>query len=176
MNTFGGSLSGAVIIPHLYNGHDKTFFFIDTEENRHPGSQLVIDNVPTRGYASGQSQRPAGSCHCEPIYRRTISQSQSNPGEYAQSGGGEALLDVWASRCPTSTPVQPRVTIGRCCPWQNETNGYDLRFDQYIKSKNLLFGRWTWKNLPQQTLSGGGGSSTAQLTPPITNNETGQAT
>ena len=34
-NTFGGSLSGPVIIPHLYNGHDKTFFFIDTELNRH---------------------------------------------------------------------------------------------------------------------------------------------
>ena len=36
-NTFGGSLSGPVVIPHLYNGHDKTFFFIDTEENRASG-------------------------------------------------------------------------------------------------------------------------------------------
>ena len=32
-NTFGGSLSGPVVIPRLYNGHDKTFFFIDTELN-----------------------------------------------------------------------------------------------------------------------------------------------
>jgi hypothetical protein len=52
-NTFGGSLSGPVVIPHLYNGHDKTFFFIDSEENRHPGSQLVIDNVPTAAMIAG---------------------------------------------------------------------------------------------------------------------------
>lgn len=52
-NTFGGSLSGPVVIPHLYNGHDKTFFFIDTEENRHPGSQVVIDNVPTAAMIAG---------------------------------------------------------------------------------------------------------------------------
>ena len=33
-NTFGGSLGGPVTIPHLYNGHDKTFFFADYEGNR----------------------------------------------------------------------------------------------------------------------------------------------
>ena len=52
-NTFGGSLSGPIVIPNLYNGHDKTFFFIDTEENRSPGSQLVIDNVPTAAMIAG---------------------------------------------------------------------------------------------------------------------------
>ena len=29
---FGGSLGGPVVIPHLYNGHDKTFFFFAYEE------------------------------------------------------------------------------------------------------------------------------------------------
>ncbi len=56
----------------------------------------------------------------------------------------------------------------------NETNGYDLRFDQYIGSKNLLFGRWTWKNLPQQSTTNSGFGNqpgTAQLLPPTTNNE-----
>ena len=42
-----------MVIPKLYNGHDKTFFFIDTEENRRPGSQLVIDNVPTAAMIAG---------------------------------------------------------------------------------------------------------------------------
>jgi hypothetical protein len=28
-NTFGGSLGGPLSMPRLYNGHDKTFFFID---------------------------------------------------------------------------------------------------------------------------------------------------
>jgi len=33
-NTFGGSLGGPVTIPHLYNGRDRTFFFVDYEGNR----------------------------------------------------------------------------------------------------------------------------------------------
>ena len=60
-------------------------------------------------------------------------------------------------------------------PLANETNGYDIRIDQYIGTKNLLFGRWSWKNLPQQALTNsgfGGQAQTAQLLPPITNNET----
>ena len=39
-NDFGFSLSGPVVIPKLYNGHNKTFFFMDYEGNRKPGSQL----------------------------------------------------------------------------------------------------------------------------------------
>ena len=35
----------------------------------------------------------------------------------------------------------------------NQTDGYDIRIDQAIGSKNQLYGRWTWKNLPYQTLS-----------------------
>ncbi len=33
-NDFGGSLGGPVRIPHLYNGHDKTFFFFAWEQYR----------------------------------------------------------------------------------------------------------------------------------------------
>lgn len=33
-STFGGSLGGPVTIPHLYNGHNRTFFFADYEGNR----------------------------------------------------------------------------------------------------------------------------------------------
>src|SRR5579875_180464 len=33
-NTFGGSLGGPLTIPKLYNGRDRTFFFIDYEGNR----------------------------------------------------------------------------------------------------------------------------------------------
>ena len=46
-NTFGGSLSGPVTIPHLYNGHDKTFFFFDYEGNRRSFATLEQGIVPT---------------------------------------------------------------------------------------------------------------------------------
>jgi len=30
-NQFGGNFSGPLVIPHIYNGHDKTFFFVNAE-------------------------------------------------------------------------------------------------------------------------------------------------
>ena len=46
-NTFGGSLGGPVSIPHLYNGKDKTFFFLDYEGNRRVTSDPEQYLVPT---------------------------------------------------------------------------------------------------------------------------------
>src|SRR3984893_6625554 len=46
-NTFGGSLGGPLSIPHVYNGHDKTFFFFDYEGNRRRTSQAEQYTVPT---------------------------------------------------------------------------------------------------------------------------------
>src|SRR6201996_7865638 len=46
-NTFGGSIGGPVLIPHLYNGHNKTFFFFDYEGNRRRTSTAEQYTVPT---------------------------------------------------------------------------------------------------------------------------------
>ena len=55
-NTFGASLSGPVIIPKLYDGHNKTFFFVDYEGNRKPGSHLVDQQCPHGGHGRRQSE------------------------------------------------------------------------------------------------------------------------
>jgi hypothetical protein len=51
---FGGSLGGPLVIPHLYNGHDKTFFFFAFEEyhNAQNLNQGTI-TVPTEAYRNG---------------------------------------------------------------------------------------------------------------------------
>ena len=46
-NTFGGSFSGPVTIPHLYNGQNRTFFFADYEANRRTLSVAQQFLVPT---------------------------------------------------------------------------------------------------------------------------------
>ncbi len=47
MNNFGIYMGGPVVIPKLYNGHDKTFFFGSFEVLRLPKSQTEIESVPT---------------------------------------------------------------------------------------------------------------------------------
>ena len=51
---FGGSFGGPVLIPHLYNGHNKTFFFFAYEE--YHNAQTLNDGtitVPTAAYRNG---------------------------------------------------------------------------------------------------------------------------
>lgn len=47
-NVFGASLGGPIWIPKIYNGHNKTFFFLNYEGNRHSqGSNASTATVPT---------------------------------------------------------------------------------------------------------------------------------
>ena len=46
-NQFGGTVGGPVYIPHLYNGHDKTFFLVSEESYRDVAGSNSIGVVPT---------------------------------------------------------------------------------------------------------------------------------
>jgi hypothetical protein len=52
-NDFGGSLGGPVWIPHLYNGHDKTFFFFSWEQYRNKPGTTAVSTVPTQAERGG---------------------------------------------------------------------------------------------------------------------------
>lgn len=46
-NVFGGTLGGPVVIPKLYNGRNKTFFFYDYEGSRQESATTRTVSVPT---------------------------------------------------------------------------------------------------------------------------------
>lgn len=47
LNQFGGTIGGPVVIPHVYNGKDKLFFFGDVEITRRRQGSVFTNNVPT---------------------------------------------------------------------------------------------------------------------------------
>jgi hypothetical protein len=49
----GGSFGGPLRIPHLYNGHDKTFFFVNYDRTAIPNSTLLTETVPTAAQRKG---------------------------------------------------------------------------------------------------------------------------
>src|SRR3954447_24256749 len=51
--TFGGALGGPVVLPHLYNGHGRTFFFGAYEGWRHPAQETIFEVVPTAAMKQG---------------------------------------------------------------------------------------------------------------------------
>jgi hypothetical protein len=59
LNQFGGTLGGPVVIPHIYDGHNKLFFFGDYEGFRRVQGTILRGTVPTA--AERQSWDAAGS-------------------------------------------------------------------------------------------------------------------
>ena len=53
MNDFGGFAGGPVRIPHLYNGHDKTFFFGSYEGLRLPRESPLLESFPSADMRNG---------------------------------------------------------------------------------------------------------------------------
>jgi hypothetical protein len=47
MNNFGGYIGGPVIFPKLYNGTNKTFFFVSLESLQLPRTLQYVESVPT---------------------------------------------------------------------------------------------------------------------------------
>jgi hypothetical protein len=142
-NTFGGSFGGPVRLPK-YNGKDKTFFFADYETNRHPGSTLKQYSVPTSAMRAGNLNGLPGGDVVDPTTGLPFPNNQI-PTARISSVSSQLLAQVYPLpnfnsgstfanyRALTRTPVT--------------TDGYDVRLDHYVTSKQQLFGRWSWKSL-----------------------------
>src|SRR6185437_1966455 len=57
-NQFGGAIGGPLSIPHLYNGKDRTFFFLDYEAQRLRQGLVVNSVVPTDAQRNGDFSAP----------------------------------------------------------------------------------------------------------------------
>jgi hypothetical protein len=53
LNQYGGRLGGAVVIPGLYDGHDKAFFFVNYEEFRQPSTSTLNRTILTTQAQAG---------------------------------------------------------------------------------------------------------------------------
>jgi hypothetical protein len=78
-NQFGGSFSGPVYIPHIYNGHNRTFFFFDTEITRARSADTLTTTVPLDAWKQGDfSSLKNSSGNPITIYDPTTSTLNSN--------------------------------------------------------------------------------------------------
>jgi Carboxypeptidase regulatory-like domain len=128
-NTFGGSLGGPVTIPHLYHGHDKTFFFADYEGNRRTTAIAQQFLVPTAAERNGDL-RGLG-------VNTQIPTSGISP-------TAKALLAYY--------PL-PNVTGQSNFNYENfqsipaRTDGADLRIDHTFNDKQSAYARFSRKNI-----------------------------
>ena len=158
-NTFGGSLGGPVVIPHLYNGHNKSFFFGDYEGWRHPAQGTVFAVVPSTLMKKGDFSK----------YTADGFTGLMNP--YTGESWGTSVPGANINKIATATLAQfyPDPNIGDPTAytddgtpnWQKNvdesahSDQFDVRGDQYFGSnqKFLLWGKFSYKNLPSNSYS-----------------------
>ncbi len=143
-NTFGGSLNGPVVVPHLYNGHNRTFFFFDYEGNRKSTAEPVQYTVPTlaerQGNLSPLSTSPLEDPFTGTAYSGdTIPASQLNPTALS-------LLDSYYP-LPNNNNLPGGLNYQALIPMPSSTNGLDGRIDQILSSREQMFVRYNWKNI-----------------------------
>lgn len=52
-NDYGGSIGGPLVIPHVYNGHNRTFAFFNWEQFRQSESGVSVSTIPTAAVHGG---------------------------------------------------------------------------------------------------------------------------
>jgi hypothetical protein len=145
MNNFGIYMGGPVVIPKLYNGHDKTFFFGSFEALRLPKTQTEIESVPTEAMRSGDL-----SAYLSALNGGSANQLTGYPGNIIPA----SMLNPYSQRVlSTFFPLPNYGAPGAVAnnylanfPIPINSAQGDVRVDQMIGSKNLIFARYTYKN------------------------------
>lgn len=142
-NDFGVTGGGPVIIPKLYNGKDKTFFFETYEGFRFPKSSTLQDTVPTQAMRNGDFSAEGVTVHDlngNPYPNDQIPSSQINP---------VALKFLTLFPLPnageTASVHSANYIVNRDNSYHSDQ--YDIRIDQNFGEKQHLFGRWTSKDI-----------------------------
>src|SRR3982075_2968451 len=143
-NEFGLTNGGPVVLPHLYDGLDRTFYFVQYQGFRQVLGTTQVLAVPTAAERAGQDmvKYPDGSTDTlqEPV----------NP----------AIAAVLARYPLPNNPTGAYGARTYAAPSNvnTDTNQFSIRIDQKVGAKGQLFGRFNYDNLtgpttnPDQTL------------------------
>jgi hypothetical protein len=161
MNDFGLFIGGPISIPHLYNGKDKTFFFLAAEGLRLPKENTQTFSVPSVALRNGdlsvyttQLKDPNGGIFVNnQIPSDRISSISKNVLKYLfplpNSPNPNAIANNYAVNF--KTPIS--------------SNQGDLRVDRNINSKQTMFVRATWKQRSVLDIPNSGTSGSPLLGP-----------
>lgn len=149
LNQFGGSLGGPVMLPKLYDGKNRTFFFVDYEGYRRDSQQLLLGNIPTAKMRTGDFSETAT------IYDPLTTRPNPN--------GSGVIRDAFANNLIPATRFDPiAVKMVQAYPAPTSSarfNNYlanlvqnqkwnqgDVRVDHQISAKDNFFARWSIQN------------------------------
>lgn len=134
-NQYGFSIGGPVVIPKLYNGKNKTFFFGDFEGTRIRETSTVVSTIPTLRMRSGDFGELTARRINDPTTGQPFPNNQIPPSRL--DAVGRDLIKLYPDPLNSSlannyTYLSPR--------WQ-DVDKWDVRIDQNLGSKDTAFWR-----------------------------------
>ncbi len=149
-NDYGVSVGGPVLLPHLYDGRDKTFFFATYEGLRFPQTTVVQYLVPTTRMKAGDFSQEV--TRLTNPFTGLLYPTLKIPTINASSA---AFLSLFPN--PNVNPNES-VQASFASPGYNylgtrrsdiDSNQYDLRGDQNFGQRAHFFARYTNKSINQ---------------------------
>jgi hypothetical protein len=181
-NEFGANIGGPVVLPHIFNGRDKTFFFVDWEGLRNNQIALpFVDQVPTAAMWNGDLSN-AQTTLGQPITIYNPVSTGPQPGSARTAYVGNIIpagqISQFAKTVQKFTALPTNNTNPYLGPnfiqnYPNDTRDENVtgKVDQNISDKDHLSVRFTrswlsaaqeggyWANPPTSEESSGVGSS-----------------
>jgi hypothetical protein len=136
-NDFGGTLGGPVILPHIYKGKDKTFYFLSYE-----GLRLLLPSTESE-YVSTQAFRNLASPNVQPFLN---TQPLPTPNSQANDDG-----------CTVTDPNSGKTAACDALfyyaySYPNRADNFNLRIDHAINRNYTAFVRYA--DTPSSTITG----------------------
>jgi len=141
------TIGGPVVIPHLYNGHDKTFFFAAAQWDRIFGNATSGSlRLPTdAGVATLQAL--AGQCPNAALYLQALGSLRGNPASIPSSIS--LAVPSATGTCTNSTRTGLSLDTGlfiRQEPSVDLDNNHLIRIDHKVSDKQNMSFRWLYNS------------------------------
>src|SRR5579871_2208113 len=153
-NQFGFSVGGPVLIPKVYDGKNRTFFFVDYQGTRIRIGNSLFASVPPDAWRTGNF---AGyNTIYEPASTTTDAQGNSTRTPFPNNQIPSSLFNPIAAKLLSMFP-EPNVagqvsTFGVSNNYlsspsePNDTDQFDVRIDHKISESDSIFGRFSYSN------------------------------
>jgi hypothetical protein len=148
-NTYGASVGGPVLIPKLYNGRDRTFFFFNFEGSREGNGIGTPLSVPTERMRRGDFGEITTAIY-DPLSVRTVDGVPTRTPfannvipTNVQDPVARRIMDFWPlPNTPSTTPGRPFVNnytfSGK---WPRDYDMFVLKVDHQFSINNHMFVR-----------------------------------
>jgi len=148
-NDYGGTFGGPVVIPHLYNGRDKTFFFFSWEQYRQTQGGVSTSTVPTAAMRTGDFSALLGPAITDSGGNPIVNPCDGSPILVGQIFDPSTTQTVNGVQCRTAFPgnkFSPASTVGQnilsfypAPQTAALTNNYNFGFSIPIEDTTMTF-------------------------------------